>query len=87
MPPDRPPGTPDENAGRYNRLHKDDVELATSSIDTPRAASPAQSLQSISQYDAAKEMINFQSIDIGAHCEIRDHLRKEKEADDTKSSA
>lgn len=69
MPPDTPPGPSDKNIGKYNKLHKDDIELATSSIDTPRVTSPSQSLQTISQYDAAKEMINFQSIDVGAHCE------------------
>jgi hypothetical protein len=71
MPPDTPPVASDKSAGKYNRLHKDDIELATSSIDSPRVTSPSRSLQSISQYDAAKEMINFQSIDVGAHCEIQ----------------
>jgi len=70
MPPDKFPETSDKNIGKYNKQHGDDIELATSSIDTPRA-SPSQSLQTISQYDAAKEMINFQSIDVGAHCEGR----------------
>jgi hypothetical protein len=70
IPPDTPHETRDKNVGKYNRLHKDDIELAASSIDTPRVPSPSQSLQSISQYDAAKEMINFQSIDVGPHCEV-----------------
>ena len=72
MPPDTPPETSDKSASKYNTLHEDDIELATSSIDTQRVTSPTRSLQSISQYDAAKEMINFQSIDVGTHCEIRE---------------
>lgn len=72
MSPDAPPETPDKNVGKYNALHKDDVELATTSIGTSRVNSPSQSLQHISQHDAAREMINFQSIDVGAHCETRE---------------
>lgn len=67
MPPDKIPEVQDKNAGRYRMLHKDDVELATSSIDTPRTDSPFSSRQNISQYDAAKQTINFQSIDVGTH--------------------
>jgi hypothetical protein len=69
MPPDKSPEVQDKIVGKYKMSHKDDVELATSSIDTPRVASPSQSRQSISQYDVAKEMINYHSIDFGPHCE------------------
>ncbi|KAG0649983.1 hypothetical protein D0Z07_3752 [Hyphodiscus hymeniophilus] len=68
MPPDTPPATSNRSVGKHKGLHKDDIELAISSVDTPRTRSPSQSLHTISQYDASKEMINFQSIDIGAHC-------------------
>jgi hypothetical protein len=76
MPPDKSPEVQDKNAGRYRTLHKDDIELATSSIDTPRTNSPFSSRQNISQYDAAKQTINFQSIDVGAHCEIQEREGK-----------
>ena len=81
MPPDTPPSMPDKTIGKFGRLHEDDVELATSSIDTLRTASPSQNLHTISQYDAAKAMVNFQSIDVGAHCETQNQSRKVLKAD------
>jgi hypothetical protein len=70
IPPDKGPTVQDKNASKYKTLRKDDVETATSSIDTPRAISPSQSRQTIRQYDVAKQWINLQSIDVGTRCEI-----------------
>lgn len=48
---------------------KDDVE-ANSSFDTSRQASSLHNAGSTSHYDIAKKMKHFQSIDVGAHCEL-----------------
>lgn len=51
------------------RFPKDDVERATASIDPPRLDPLAQSGEDSSHYSIAKHMKNYQSIDLGGHCE------------------
>lgn len=70
IPPATTPKPQNKNDHKYSMLHKhkDDIELATSSIDTSSVTSSSQSRQSISQYDITKQLIHYQSIDMGAHC-------------------
>ena len=70
IPPDKAPQVQDKNDAKYKTLRKDDVETATSSLETPRASSPSQNRPVVRQYDVAKQWLNFQSIDVGTHCEI-----------------
>jgi len=55
---------------RTKPVHKDDVELAEKSLDSPRVDSPtpASISDDMSHYVIAKQMLHFQSIDVGAHC-------------------
>lgn len=50
--------------------HKDDIELATTSIDTPRLNTSIRSIDDTSHYTIAKRMVNYQSVDFGNHCEL-----------------
>jgi hypothetical protein len=74
IPPDTTTTPPIQNKdhGKFksNIFRKDDIELATSSLDTPRANPLPQRRQNLSQYEIAKQMINYQSIDVGAHCKL-----------------
>jgi hypothetical protein len=54
---------------KSNMSQKSDIELATSSLDTPRASHPPQR-HNISHYDIAEQMTNYQSFDVGPNCEI-----------------
>lgn len=81
IPPDTTPPVHNKDHGKFksNISRKDDVELATSSLDTPRASPPPQGRHNLSQYEIAKQMINYQSTDVGARCKI---LRPFEEGDE-----
>ncbi len=51
---------------RKKRL-KNDIEIAT---DVDHGSQPQNPTHGISHYKLAEQMINYQSIDVGAHCEL-----------------
>ena len=65
------------NRFKAKLMHKDDVETASKSIDmpnghsTPKPKEPPRATSHASHYSIAGQMINYQSIDVGAHCEWR----------------
>lgn len=72
--PEVPEPQPDnKHEGHHTRrqFRKDDVELATTRVGLPSprsaAAQPRGARPSVSHYSLAQQMINYQSIDIGAH--------------------
>ena len=56
---------------RLQPLQKDDVELATKIIDRPRTSPRVQDGEDFSHYGIAKDMVHFQSNDIGERCEYK----------------
>jgi hypothetical protein len=70
------PKSQDKPVSRFKSslFHKDDVEVGESSMDTPMDT-PSETLplgnprSDTTHYAIAKQMINFQSIDIGSRCE------------------
>lgn len=55
---------------RPKSIDKDDVELASASLDTPRTGPAIHIGHAPSHYDIAKQILHFQSIDVGSHCEF-----------------
>jgi hypothetical protein len=61
---------------RTKPSQKDDVELAATSLDSPRTNSPSQGPQNTSHYTIAKQMLHYHSIDVGQRCEFSEGNRK-----------
>ncbi len=49
------------------RLPKHDIENATTDLD--HESQPQSPAPDISHYKLAEQMVNYQSVDVGAHCE------------------
>lgn len=66
-PPLPEPRIEDKSAHKYRTkpAQKDDVELAASSLDSPRTDSSLPNPQTTSHYTIAKTMLHYQSIDVG----------------------